>query len=121
MARLFAADALSRRDWQVLNTVACGPLNAAEVDETMAAFLSPDEPTMRPYLDALAARGWSAVDANGAIALTAQGRAAHQRISAQVADLRTRMMSCMTPEEVTALTTLLKRLAGHLDTLAATE
>lgn len=39
MARLFAADALSRRGWQVLNTVACGPLSTAGVDETMAAFL----------------------------------------------------------------------------------
>ncbi|MFE5587602.1 MarR family winged helix-turn-helix transcriptional regulator [Kitasatospora sp. NPDC056531] len=116
MARLFAADALRRRDWQVLNTVACGPLTVAEVDETMAAFRTADEPTVRPYLDGLATRGWVRIDPD-AVALTDEGRAAHQRISAQAAALRKQLTACVTPEEFTTLTTLLQRLAAHLDTL----
>ncbi|MFJ8623411.1 MarR family winged helix-turn-helix transcriptional regulator [Kitasatospora sp. NPDC093550] len=117
MARLFAADALSRRDWQVLNTVACGPLSAAEVDATMAAFLGPEEPTMRPRLDALAARGWARTGEDGEVALTEDGLAAHRRISGRVAELRTRITAGLTPEEFRTLTSLLQRTAAHLDTL----
>jgi DNA-binding MarR family transcriptional regulator len=117
MARLFAADGLSRRDWQVLNTVACGPLGAAEVDATMAAFLGPEEPTMRPRLDALAARGWARTGEDGTVALTEDGLAAHRRISGQVAELRRRIAAGLTPEEFRTLTSLLQRTAAHLDTL----
>ncbi|MFF7020036.1 hypothetical protein ACFY97_03290 [Streptomyces klenkii] len=44
LGRLFAADGLNRRAWQVLNTISYGPISIAELDETMAAFLSADEP-----------------------------------------------------------------------------
>ncbi|MFF4818191.1 MarR family winged helix-turn-helix transcriptional regulator [Kitasatospora sp. NPDC001309] len=118
MARLFAADALSRRDWQVLNTLSHGPTDTAALDTALAAFLCPEEPTVRPHLEGLAARGWVTLDADGRAALTGQGRSAHRRVAAQVAGLRERLAACLTPQELTTLTNLLVRWAGHLDTLA---
>ncbi|MFI8827850.1 MarR family winged helix-turn-helix transcriptional regulator [Streptomyces sp. NPDC053431] len=119
MARLFAADGLSRRGWQVLNTVSYEPVTLDHVDEIMTAFRSVGEPSMRPYVDDLVRRGWAGLDADGTVALTAEGRAAHRRISEQVAVLRTRMTECLSPEEFGTLTALLQRIGDHLDTLAA--
>ncbi|TDC86102.1 hypothetical protein E1193_00015 [Micromonospora sp. KC606] len=119
LGRLFAADGLNRRGWQVLNTISYDPITIAKLDETMAAFLSVDEPTMRPYVDRFVEWGWAHVADDGAVALTDEGRQAHQRVSEQSGALRVRMMECLSSEEHEALMELLQRLATHLDALAA--
>ncbi|MEU4115537.1 hypothetical protein AB0F71_13690 [Kitasatospora sp. NPDC028055] len=117
MARLFAADALSRRDWQVLDTLSRGPADTAALDAALAPFLRPEEASVRPHLEGLAARGWVVLDPDGSAALTERGRAANRRAAAQAAGLRERLTACLTPQELTTLMTLLERLAGHPDTL----
>ncbi|MEV5969017.1 MarR family winged helix-turn-helix transcriptional regulator [Streptomyces sp. NPDC051921] len=119
MARLFAADGLSRRGWQVLNTVAYEPVAPSRLDEVMGAFLSADEPSMRAYVDDLVRRGWAEQAADGTVALTEEGRTAHRRISEQVGALRTRITECLSPEEFGTLTALLRRVGEHVDALAA--
>ncbi|GAA2714540.1 MULTISPECIES: hypothetical protein [Streptomyces] len=116
-ARLLADENLTRRGWQVLNTVSYAPVTVAGVDETMAAFLSPAEPTMRPYVEALTARDWAAptAGATDTFELTEAGRAAHRRISGRIGAERARMMECLTPDEYGVLMDLLQRLATHLD------
>ncbi|MGW3209295.1 MarR family winged helix-turn-helix transcriptional regulator [Streptomyces sp. NPDC001135] len=118
LGRLFATDGLNRRGWQVLNTISYGPITIAELDETMAAFLSADEPTMRPYVDRFIERGWAHTADDGAVALTGEGRRAHQRVAEQSGALRVRMMECLSSEEHTVLMELLQRVATHLDALA---
>lgn len=118
LGAVLTADGLNRRGWQVLNTVACGPLAVAEVDETMAAFLSTDEPTMRPYLDRLVELGWAGMADDGTVALTDEGSRAHHGISGRIGAERVRMMECLTPEELAVLMELLQRVAGHLDPLS---
>ncbi|MEU6657839.1 hypothetical protein [Streptomyces sp. NPDC046821] len=118
MGRLFAADGLNRRGWQVLNTISCDPITIVELDEAMAAFLSADEPTMRPYVDRLVERGWAHMADDGAVALTGEGRRAHERVSEQSGALRVRMMECLSSEEHAVLMELLQRIATHLDALA---
>ena len=93
----------------------------AELDETMAAFLSADEPTMRPHIDRFVERGWTYTADDGAVALTGEGRRAHQRVAEQSGALRVRMMECLSSEEHTVLTELLQRVATHLDALAVEE
>ncbi|MFB7863610.1 MarR family winged helix-turn-helix transcriptional regulator [Streptomyces sp. NPDC056069] len=119
MARLFAADDLPRRGWQVLNTVSSEPVSLSRIDEIMTAFRSADEPSMRPYVDDLVRRGWAGTDADGTVALTGEGRAAHRRIAERVGVLRTQVTECLSPEEFRTLTSLLQRVGEHLDTLAA--
>ena len=118
MGRLFAADGLNRRGWQVLNTISYAPVTVAEVDETMAAFLSADEPTMRPYVDRFIERGWAHTTDDGAVALTGEGRRAHQHVSGKAGAMRVRMMECLSSEELSVLMALLQRVAAHLDALA---
>ncbi|MFJ9825591.1 MarR family winged helix-turn-helix transcriptional regulator [Streptomyces sp. NPDC101160] len=119
MARLFAADGLTRRGWQVLNTLSYEPIALPDVDATMAAFLTADEPTMRPYVDELVARGWAHRTDDELIALTAEGREGHRRVAEKTRAFRAQVVECLAPEEHTALMELLQRVAGHLDTLAA--
>ncbi|MEV4434609.1 hypothetical protein [Streptomyces sp. NPDC049585] len=114
-ARLLADENLTRRGWQVLNTVSYEPITVAGVDETMAAFLSATEPTMRPYVEALTARGWARPTHTDTFELTEAGRAAHRRISERIGAERARMMECLTPDEYGVLMDLLQRLATHLD------
>lgn len=111
--RLLADEGLVRRSWQVLNTLSNGPITVAELDATMAPFLSDAEPTMRPQVDALVARGWA--DAGGVVTLTAAGRLAHERISSRVYGERARMMKCLKPGEYEALMEVLQRIAHHLE------
>ncbi|MFI0715022.1 MarR family winged helix-turn-helix transcriptional regulator [Streptomyces inhibens] len=116
--RLFADDGLTRRGWQVLNTVSYGPITVAEIDETMAAFLSGEEPTMRPYVERFAELDWVRVtDADG-LALTEEGKRTHQRVSEQAGTERVRMMECLSHEDFQILMDLLQRIATHLDGLA---
>lgn len=117
--RLLAADGLTRRSWQVLNTLSYAPITVAEVDETMAAFLSGDEPTMRSYVDQFAERGWMHVTDTDVVALTDEGKRVHQRVSERVGAERVRMMECLSPEDYQVLMSLLQRVAAHLDALAA--
>ncbi|MFG2736313.1 MarR family winged helix-turn-helix transcriptional regulator [Streptomyces harbinensis] len=118
MSRLFAMDGLNRRGWQVLNTISHGPVTVAELDDTMDAFLSADEPTMRPCIDRFAERGWTSTADDGAVTLTEEGRRAHQRVAEQTGVLRDRMMQCLSPQEYRVLMELLQRVATHLDALA---
>ncbi|MFF9194593.1 MarR family winged helix-turn-helix transcriptional regulator [Streptomyces sp. NPDC014779] len=115
MARLFAADGLSRRGWQVLNALAYEPAAPDRVDELLAPFRSAEEPTLRPYVDDLVDRGWAAAGPGGTVALTEAGRAAHTRLAARVTALRTRATECLTPEEFGTLMSLLRRVGEHLD------
>ncbi|MEU8616880.1 hypothetical protein [Streptomyces sp. NPDC048623] len=119
MARLFAAEGLTRRDWQVLNTVSHGPVPLPDLDTALAPFLSPADPTVRPRVDALTARGWASLTPDGTVTLTAEGRAAHGRVSTQVGTLRAQVTACLSPEEFGTLMTLLRRVGEHLDTVAA--
>lgn len=115
MTRLFAADHLHRRDWQVLHTLASGPATLADLDTALAPFLSPADPTVRPRVDALAARGWAELTPAGTATLTDAGHTAHHRISTQVTALRARITESLSPEEYDLLLTLLQRVAAHLD------
>ncbi|WP_370414945.1 MarR family winged helix-turn-helix transcriptional regulator [Streptomyces fradiae] len=115
MARLFAADDLTRRGWQVLNTLSYEPITPSRIDETLAPFLSPAEPSTRPYVDALVHRGWARPGPADTIQLTAPGHAAHRRIAEQVTALRSRVTESLSPEEYGTLLTLLRRVADHLD------
>lgn len=121
MGRLLAADGLDRRAWQVLNTMSYGPITVAALDETMAAFLSADEPTMRSQVERFVERGWAGQAGDGRVTLTEEGRRVHERASERAGALRTRMMECLSAEEYGVLMELLQRVATHLDALAAGE
>ncbi len=109
--RLLSEEGLSRRHWQALNTIAEGPLPAAEVD----AALEPFEPTVAPVVEDLVARGW--VRRSGdTVGLTDEGRAAHAAVQARVAVNRKIMTEGISAEEYASVINVLERMAGNLRT-----
>ena len=47
MGQLLADADVTRRQWQILNTIAAGPHSMAEIDEAAKPFLSSETPTFR--------------------------------------------------------------------------
>jgi DNA-binding MarR family transcriptional regulator len=111
-ARLLAEERLTRRHWQVLNTVAKGPRTMAELDEELSPFLSTRMPSVAPVVGELRARGW----VDGTVALTEKGRERHREVSERVAVNRRRLTKSISAEEYRSVVDVLERMAGNLTT-----
>ena len=111
--RLLEAEHLTRRHWQVLDTLARAETQSetrgpAHLDAALAPFAA----TVQPQVDDLRDRGW--VTATGPVALTGAGRAAHNRVAAQVRDFRAHVTDGLSEQDYRTLITLLERIAGNL-------
>jgi len=112
--RLLADEGLTRRHWQVLHTIAQGPVTSAELDRALAPFLSAGSPTVRPQADDLADRGWALMTSDGTATLTPAGREAHDRVAARVGAARARVIEGLSEADYVTLVGLLERVAGNL-------
>ncbi|MGP3914195.1 MarR family winged helix-turn-helix transcriptional regulator [Nonomuraea sp. 10N515B] len=90
---------MSRREWQVLNTVA----HDARPEE-LAPF-----PGVGEAVERLTARGWL-VDSR----ITEAGRAAHAEIAERVRGFRQRVGAGVTPEDYQVTVDVLRRMAANL-------
>jgi hypothetical protein len=111
--RLLGGAGLTRRHWQALTALQSGPATVQELDATLAPFLDDQEPTTRPVLDDLAARGWAAWAEERAVA-TPAGTAAHGELLAAVSAHRQRVTDGITAEEYRATLAVLQRMAANL-------
>jgi DNA-binding MarR family transcriptional regulator len=109
---LLAGEDLTRRHWQVLNTLAGGPRTAAELDEAVSPFLDVEHPTVAPVADELTRRGWAT--RGDRIALTDAGRSAHATVSERVRENRARLTDGISAEEYLAVVDVLERMATNL-------
>ncbi|TVT48062.1 MarR family transcriptional regulator [Amycolatopsis rhizosphaerae] len=107
---LLAEEAVSRRQWQILNTLATGPRSLQEIDEALAPFRGSGCPTFQPVVAELVARGW----AQDGYALTGQGRLAHQQIAAKVHAFRGKTIEGLSEEDYATLVGLLERVSANL-------
>lgn len=114
--RTLADASLSRRHWQVLNTLASGPATSAELTAALEPFTGGDPSVLATVIDALAQRGWVTITAEGRHALTTDGTAAHQRIRQDVVQARRLILSHVTPEEYAQAIDILQRMAAGLAT-----
>ena len=106
MAQALDAESLSRRHWQVLNTIALG----ARTPEEVGAALAPFGETARQLAD-LQTRGW--VAENGE--LTDAGRAAHARVEARVHAFRTTVTDGISDDDYRTTIRTLERCAANLE------
>lgn len=111
--QLLGARALSRRHWQVLETLSAGPVTRTRLDEAVAPFLTADAPTVAPVIDDLVARGWAYTGGAG-VALTELGLTAHAEIAAEVKAARRRVTEGITAEEYATTVDVLARMAANL-------
>jgi DNA-binding MarR family transcriptional regulator len=107
--RLLTGEDLSRRHWQVLNTLATGPVPAEEVDAALAPF----QPTVAPEVDELVVRGWVRRDGD-AVELTNEGITAHAAMSERVMAHRRAVIDGISTDEYAAMVGLLERMANNL-------
>ena len=132
--RAFATAGRTRREWQVLSTLAASaappepatpaqraapePATPAEhgtsIDELVAAlspFASPGD--VRALVDALVARGEVTL-ADGTLRLTEGGARSQAELAAAVGQVRQRVATALSPNEYQALIALLTRVVGAL-------
>ncbi|WAL68194.1 MarR family transcriptional regulator [Amycolatopsis cynarae] len=110
---LLAEEAVSRRQWQILNTLATGPRSLQEIDEALAPFRDSDSPTFQPAVAELVSRGW----VQSGYALTGQGRLAHQQIAAKVHTFREKTIEGLSEKDYATLVGLLERVSANVAAL----
>ncbi len=106
-----AAEGLTRRHWQVLDSLAARPVPRADLVAALASFAAPEQ--VDAVLADLAARGWLAGD--GTTSLTAAGRAAHERVAEAVGRFRRRVADGLTAEEYAQVVHGLARMVANLE------
>ena len=110
MGRILDAESLTRRHWQVLNTIALGARTPEEVDSVMAPFVAA-EGSMAPKVADLRERGW--VAGNGE--LTDAGREAHARVEERVRAFRASAIDGISDDDYRTTIRTLERCAANLE------
>ncbi|MEV7551668.1 MarR family transcriptional regulator [Amycolatopsis sp. NPDC089917] len=100
LEKVLADESLTRRHWQVLNTIDSG----ASVDDALSPFGE-----RRETVADLRARGW--IDDDG---LTGTGREVHLRIKTKVGAFRSRATEGISDEEYRTTVGVLERMAANL-------
>ncbi len=111
---------LTRRQWQILNTLSRGERTADDLREALAPFWTPGEPDFETALGEATHRGWTTPGRAGAtIALSEAGRATHARMAERVARTRETVMSGLAPERYAAVVDTLATMATNVETALA--
>ena len=108
--RLLAEEGLTRRHWQVLNTLAAGTTSQDGLDQALAPFL--DGAGSATVVADLEARDW--VRREDGIGLTATGSRAHTMLRERVGADRRRVTEGITAEEYASVIGVLERMAANL-------
>ena len=112
--QLLAEAALTRRHWQVLAALQAGPASIRQLDTKLTPFLDQREPTTRPVVDDLCARGWAAWSSGDLANLTQAGATAHAALLAKVSSSRRQVTAGITPDDYLATVEVLRRMAANL-------
>ncbi|MFJ4650621.1 MarR family winged helix-turn-helix transcriptional regulator [Nocardia sp. NPDC088792] len=117
---LLATQELKRRHWQIMHTLAGGPIDAAGLKTALAPFLDAEDPTPAPYVAALIERGWVTVDEATAHTLTPEGIAAHADLFARIQVQRKAVTEGLSTDDYNNLLATLQRIADNVDAFALT-
>lgn len=104
-------EGLTRRHWQVLHSLAVGPADEAEVRAALADFSGDLEAVMSD----LVARGWVARLGSGSVGLTADGAAAHDRVSRAVGRVRRHVADGLSRSEYEGTIAVLRRMVSNVE------
>jgi DNA-binding MarR family transcriptional regulator len=112
MTQALKAEALTRRHWQVLNTIARGARTSADIDTAMSPFVA-EEGSMAPKISDLRERGW--VTESGE--LTNEGRDAHTRVEERVQAFRAAVTHDISDDDYVTTVKTLEQCAANLEAL----
>lgn len=105
---------LTRRHWQVLNTLSAGPAAGSTIAEALAPFLVDGAISQQEVVDDLLSRGWVEIS-NELLSLTAAGVQAHSRVASLVNATRAKVLDGLTPEDYAMVLRLLERMTLNLE------
>ena len=107
---------LGRRDWQVLHTVAKGPVSPEEVEAALTPFWVPGAVTWPETRNALLHHGL--IREEGAMLhLTPDGERIHAELFAAVGDTRHRLMDGIPDEDFVRTIETLAKMAANVERL----
>ncbi|WP_084523870.1 MarR family winged helix-turn-helix transcriptional regulator [Nocardia inohanensis] len=118
-AALLESKGVVRRQWQIMNTLARGPLTPAGLDEALAPFLNEQHPTVAEFVEPLVRRGWLTADPAGAYTLTGDGRTEYRSLAARIDAERAATIDGLSPGDYNTLIDQLRRIAANVDAIAA--
>jgi DNA-binding MarR family transcriptional regulator len=105
-----AGEGLTRRHWQVLHTLAEAPADDATLAHALADFAA-DVPAVAADLTG---RGWVARSA-GSLALTEDGRTAHERLERAIGRVRRHVADGLSRQEYERTVLVLRRMAENIE------
>ncbi|TDQ05212.1 MarR family winged helix-turn-helix transcriptional regulator [Labedaea rhizosphaerae] len=108
--RTLADHGLTRRHWQVLNTIAAAPTSQEDLDRALAPF----QQDVRAEVDDLIAKGWAARDGD-LVTTTELGRAGFDEVAARIHTERRRIIDGIPDEEYLRTVETLRRMAANLE------
>ena len=106
----FEGESITRREWQVLESLARAPVLESGLLQTLEAFAGAQDAVVD-----LRGRGLLAEGADGALTLTDTGLAAHGRAAAGVETVRTTVSAALPGENYATLLQLLADLVEGLE------
>lgn len=113
--RTLGSDGLTRRHWQVLNTLEAGRTTTASLAAALRPFVGDEATAVNPVVDGLAKRGWLRRFDNGDLELSAEGRSAHATVMTRVTATRQLLRRGITDDEFVGTVTILQRMASNLE------
>ena len=105
-----AGEGLTRRHWQVLHSLADGAVRESDLWSTLADFRG----DVGGVVGELIERGWVARPAGDEVALTADGRAGHDRVVVAVGRVRRHVADGLSAREYERTIMVLERMAENL-------
>ncbi len=107
-----AGEGLTRRHWQVLHSLAGGTEDEQALQAALRDFAG--APELDAVLADLAGRGWVERPDRGRVRLTADGRAAHDRVSAAIGSVRRRVTDGVSAQEYERTVLVLSRMTANV-------
>jgi acylphosphatase len=113
--RALDADGLTRRHWQVLNTLAAGPTTNAALTAALQPFVQGESMTIEVIITDFLDRGWVRNVPDGGVEISERGRAAHEAAMLRVAETRQALRRGVTDDEYVTVMRILQRMASNLE------
>ena len=105
-----AGEGLTRRHWQVLHSLADGAGREGHLRSTLADFTG----DIGAVVTDLVARGWVQRSTDDSLALTAEGRAGHDRAAAAVGQVRRHVADGLSAAEYEQTVRVLSRMVDNV-------
>jgi acylphosphatase len=113
--RALDPDGLTRRHWQVLNTLAAGPSTNAALTAALQPFVEDDAKAVEVVRNDFLGRGWVRNVPDGGLEISEQGRTAHEAAMQRVAETRQALRRGITDDEYANVIRILQRMASNLE------